>query len=201
MGKKTSIKGLNWDAVFLYFIFTVIMFSTVLLCIPLAAVGLSLAFLWPVAWKLYRRCNAAEITAEWLESFSAATYYPMQELLAEEDFRFLSRQPGFDLSLYKKLRRERLRIFRQYVNRLVLDFNRLHTIARVLLAQGSNDRSDLVSRLVWLRIKFSFAVVQAEFSYVLCLVGFRALAARAMIARLEQMSEQLSSISAASQFA
>jgi len=57
-----------------------------------------------------------EITPEWLENFSTSVYHPMEGLLADEDFRFLSRQPGFDLSLYRKLRRERLRIFRQYLN-------------------------------------------------------------------------------------
>jgi hypothetical protein len=176
------------------------MSSTVLVLLPLAAAGLSLAFLLPVVCKLYRRCNAEEITSEWLESFSPSAYYPMQSLLAEEDFRFLSRQPGFDLSLYRKLRRERLHIFRQYLSRLILDFNRLHTAARMLLAQGRDDRSDVLMRLIWLKAKFSAAVIHAEYSYVLCCIGFRSLAVRSMIVRLEEMSAQLGSLSAA-QFA
>lgn len=174
--------------------------STVLLLVPFAAAGLTLAFVLPILARLYKRCTADEITPEWLESFSPSSYYPMEGLLAEEDFRFLSRQPGFDLSLYKKLRRERLSIFRQYLTRLILDFNRLHTAARLLLSHGSEDRSDLVSHLVVLKAKFSLAVIQAEFSYLLCRIGFRSLAARGMIARLEEMNAQLSSISSA-QFA
>lgn len=176
------------------------MSSTVVLLIPFAAAALTLLFVLPIIVKLYRRCNIEEITSEWLESFSPSSYYPMQGLLSEEDFRFLSRQPGFDLSLYKKLRRERLHIFRQYLTRLILDFNRLHTAARILLSHGHEDQSQLVKHLVWLKVKFSLAVVQAECSYVLCCIGFRSLAVRAMILRLEEMSAQLSSISAA-QFA
>ena len=154
----------------------------------------------PITGKLYRRCNAEDITAEWLEDFSPSSYYPMEGLLEEEDFRFLSRQPGFDLSLYRKLRRERLHIFKQYLNRLILDFNRLHTAAKILLAHGHEDRSDLVTRLIWLKVKFSGAVLHAEFSYALCHLGFRSLAVQAMILRLEEMSAQLNSISA-TQFA
>lgn len=192
--------GLISDGVLLYFIFTVMTWTTVLLLIPLAVVGLGLAFVMPITGKLYRRCNAEDITAEWLEDFSPSSYYPMEGLLEEEDFRFLSRQPGFDLSLYRKLRRERLHIFKQYLNRLILDFNRLHTAAKILLAHGHEDRSDLVTRLIWLKVKFSGAVLHAEFSYALCHLGFRSLAVQAMILRLEEMSAQLNSISA-TQFA
>ena len=132
--------------------------ATVLLSLPILVALLSLAFLVPIMCKLYRRCGAEEITSEWLENFSPATYYPMQGLLAEEDFRFLSRQ---------------------------------------LLAHGQEDHSELVSRLIWLRVRFSLAVVYAEVSYLLCCLGFRALNARVVILRLEEMSAQLSSISAA----
>lgn len=121
----------------------------------------------------------------------------MAGLLADEDFRFLSRQPGFDLSLYRKLRRDRLVIFHQYLSRLILDFNRLHAIARALLARAQEDRSELVTKLMWLKVKFSVAVVEAEFSYLCCCVGFRFLTARAVILRLEEMSSQLTLISAA----
>ncbi len=121
----------------------------------------------------------------------------MQGLLSKEDFTFLSRQPGFDFSLYKKLRRERLRIFQQYLSRLIIDFNRLHTAACTLLAHSGEDRSDLFTRLIFLKLRFTVAVIQAEASYTLCCAGFRSLAVRGLILRLEEMSAQLSSLSAA----
>lgn len=173
------------------------MSTTALILVPLVFCGLSLLLVAPVLFKLYRRCQLEEITPEWLESFSPSAYYPMQSLLADEDFRFLSRQPGFDLSLYRKLRRERLHIFRQYLTRLIIDFNRLHAAARVLLAHGHEDQSDLVPKLLWLKVRFSAAVIRAELSYALCCLGFRSLAARAVILRLEEMNTQLGFISAA----
>ena len=169
---------------------------TVLVLIPIAVAALSLAFLVPIVRNLYRRCDVDEITSEWLDDFSPACYYPMRRLLADEDFRFLSRQPGFDLSLYKKLRQERLYIFRQYLSRMVVDFNRLHMAARLILARGNEDQSHLVTQLIWLKVKFSFAVIHAEFSYLLCSAGCETLAVRATILRLEEMSFQFNSLSA-----
>lgn len=172
------------------------MSTTVLLFIPFGVCGLGLLLVAPLLIKLYRRCSLEEITPDWLESFSPSAYYPMQELLSDEDFRFLSRQPGFDFSLYRKLRRERLHIFRQYLNRLIVDFNRVHTAARVLVAHGEQDRSNLVGRLVLLKLMFSVAVLKAEFSYLGCCVGVGSLAAHAAILRLEEMSAELSSLTA-----
>lgn len=174
--------------------------STALILIPLALCGLSLVAVAPIVFKLYGRCRLEEITPEWLEAFSPSTYYPMEGLLSDEDFRFLSRQPGFDFSLYRKLRRERLHIFRQYLSRLIVDFNRLHTAARVLVARGHEDRSNLVGRLIWLKTMFSVAVIKAHVSYFFCCMGLGSLAARTAILRLEEMSGELTSISA-SQFA
>lgn len=160
----------------------------------LFAVGAALAA--PVLGKLYKTCRIEDITPEWLENFSTSAYHPMEGLLADEDFTFLSRQPGFDLSLYRKLRRERLRIFRQYLTRLVSDFNRLHLVTRVLIAQSSDDRSELVSKLIWLKVRFSIALIRAEASYVLCRLGLSSLAVRGLILHLEQMHAQMSAVSA-----
>lgn len=164
---------------------------------PLFLGGLSLALILPVLFKLCRKCTVDDITPEWLENFSPASYYPMEGLLAEEDFKFFCRQPGFDLSLYRKLRQDRLRIFRQYLNRLILDFNRLHATARAILASSPEDCSEFVTQLIWLKIRFSIAVLRVEANYLLCRFGFRSLAASVLIVRLEEMNARLSSIAAA----
>jgi hypothetical protein len=166
------------------------MSTAAFILIPLATCGLTLLLVAPILVKLCRRCRVEDITPEWLDNFSPSMYYPMEGLLADEDFRFLSCQPGFDLSLYRKLRRERLHIFRQYLSRLILDFNRLHTAARLLVAHGHEDRSDLVSQLMWLKLRFSVAVVRTQLSYLTCCLGFRSLAVRAVILRLEDMNAQ-----------
>lgn len=121
----------------------------------------------------------------------------MQGLLSQEDFAFISRQPGFDLSVYRKFRRDRLRIFQQFLERLIIDFNRLHTVARFALAQSADDQSALLKRLIWLKLRFSVTVLRVQFSYVFCYLGFPLLDVRSLIERLEEMSARLSSISAA----
>jgi hypothetical protein len=155
-----------------------------------------LAFMAHIVLKVHRRCRMEEVTPEWLASFSISSYQPMRALLCEEDFSFLSRQPGFDLLLYKKFRRDRLRIFRQYMNRLIADYNRLHMAARMLLAATSRDQSEMMTHLIRLKINFSAAVLRAEMNYLLCCVGFRTLAVRALLVRLEEMSAEVAAIAA-----
>jgi hypothetical protein len=171
--------------------------SVALILTPVVLFGLTSVFLVPVLSRLLRRSNLAEVTPEWLENFTTAAYYPMEGLLADEDFRFLSRQPGFDFSLYRKLRADRLRIFRQYLNRLIGDFNRLHAVARFLVSQDTQDHSDMAGQLILLRLRFSLSVLRVEASYLLCRFSWRSLALGNLIAGLEDMSGQLNAISAA----
>jgi hypothetical protein len=139
----------------------------------------------------------AEVTPEWLESFSPVTYRPMEMLLAEEDFNFLLRQPGFESSIGKKLRQDRVRIFRQYLHRLISDFNRLHVYARYLISQSEVDQSAVLSRLVRLRLQFSFTVMRLELSLGLAYFGFQPRLVTRAIAQLDEMSTCLYSLSAA----
>jgi hypothetical protein len=170
---------------------------SVLLFAPVLLFAVAVVLAVPVFGKLCKTCRIEEITPEWLENFSTAVYEPMEGLLADEDFTFLSRQPGFDLSLYRKLRRERLRIFRQYLVRLVSDFNRLHLITRVLIGQSAEERSDLLGKLIWLKFRFSIALVRAEASYLLCRLGLSSFAVRGLILHLEEMHAQLTAVSEA----
>jgi len=171
--------------------------TPVLVLTPVLFATLTIAYIIRIVLKLHGNCKRDEITPEWLAGFSVSTYQPMQELFHQDDFAFLSRQPGFDLVLYKKFRRERLRIFRQYMNRLIADYNRLHTAARFLVSQTGQDRSEMMTRLILQKLNFAAAVFSAEVNYVLCCVGFRTLAARSLIVRLEQLNTQVAFISAA----
>jgi hypothetical protein len=148
----------------------------------------------PVLRRLYRKPLCTEITPEWLESFSVDRYKSMASLLGDEDFAFLSRQPGFDLSLYKKLRRERLAIFRQYLDRLIVDFNRLHMTARLLVAQNPTDSSDVATRLIRLQFEFSKAVFRTELSYWFCRLGVSTVDVAVLLSRLQAMSDQLNQL-------
>lgn len=161
-----------------------------------AGTVLSVAGVAPVIKKLFRKTSLDDITPEWLGSFSVERYRPMLGLLAHEDFAFLVRQPGFDITIYKKLRRERLEIFDQYFSRLVLDFKKLHTTARYMVARAPEDHSDVVLKLVRLRYAFAISVFQVHFRYLLCRVGIGTLESRVLLTRLQQMSDQLSALTA-----
>jgi hypothetical protein len=104
---------------------------------------------------------------------------------------FFPRQPGFDPSLFRKLRADRLRIFREYLNRLVIDFNRLHTLARLVISQNPEDQSALFGKLMSLRFRFWASILQVEFSYLLCRAGMNSISVGAPIQRLEEMSRHL----------
>jgi hypothetical protein len=151
----------------------------------------------PVLARLLRQCHLADITPEWLESFSPVAYREMEILLAEEDFEFLVRQPGFEASLQRKLRRERILIFRQYLHRLIADFNRLHVYARYLITQSRLDQSNVLARLVWLRVRFSFTVLRVEASLLLSYFGYQPRVVSQAIARLDEMNGYLRALATA----
>ena len=161
------------------------------LILALCLVG-SLGLVAPVLLRLFKKAKIEEITPEWLDAFSVSRYRPMLRLLSDEDFAFLSRQPGFDPALYKKLRRERLEIFRQYFHRLIADFNRLHRTARLIVAHAESDHSALASQLMGLQLRFSLAVLETQVRFTLCKVGIGTVDVRVLLASLESLSLQLS---------
>jgi hypothetical protein len=167
---------------------------SVLACTPVLVFIPLVAFIVPVLFRLLKPCQLSELTTEWFESFHISCYQPMQGLLSADDFQFLSRQPGFDPSLFRKLRRDRLRIFRQYLNRLIMDFNRLHTLARLIISQSPEDQSALFTQLLSLRLHFWISIVQVEFSYLLCRISSHSISVRGPIQRLEEMSRHLTSL-------
>ncbi len=67
-------------------------YTPVLILVPL------LAFLLPVLFRLMRPSQPTELTIDWFENFQVSSYNPMRGLLAQEDFQFLSSQPGSEPS-------------------------------------------------------------------------------------------------------
>ena len=168
---------------------------TILLYFALSLLlGFGLCAAVPVLRRLHRKPLLEDITPEWLESFSLDRYRSMSSLLSNDDFAFLSRQPGFDLSLYKKLRRERLAIFRQYLDRLIVDFNRLHVTARALVVGSQQDSSEIAGKLIGVQFEFYKAVLRTEVSYRLCCLGVCTVDVRVVLAPLEALSEHLSDL-------
>lgn len=122
----------------------------------------------------------------WLRSFSAARYRPMLRLLAEDDYEFLL-AVSKDPAVVKRLRAERRRIFRMYLNNLVRDFSRLHRAARVLVLEAEEERSDVAERLIRIRLNFVLAVFAVRCRLALHTVGIGTVDVRALIDSLESM--------------
>lgn len=165
-------------------------FSSVLL------LSICVGWMIPAIMRLCNPCRLQDLPENWYRRLDTRSYEDMNTLLGAEDFRFLSRQPGYDWRLYRKFRHERLRIFRQYLHRMIVDFNRLHLIARLSLAQSQEDHSKLLKDLVWLRIRFSISVLRVEFRWALSQAGIGAICARELINELEELRQICSATTA-----
>jgi hypothetical protein len=101
------------------------------------------------------------------QEFSIARYQLMTRLTAEEDFEFLSAQPGYRPETGARLRRERRRIFRLYLRALAVDFRSLHAAARKLVADAPERHADLVGVLIRSQFVFWWRMTLVEFRLLL----------------------------------
>jgi hypothetical protein len=102
------------------------------------------------------------VTTDWLDDLSADRYRPMLRSLDEGDFRFLSRQPGFDRQMAARLRAQRLRMVREYVRSMEVDFGRLCTALKIVMAQAGEDRPDLAVALIQNQVAFTFGMAAVQ---------------------------------------
>ncbi len=142
-----------------------------------------------------------EVSPEWLRSFSTARYRPMERILAEEDFRFLASQCGYEPRIERKLRAARRRVFRQYLRCLRKDFARLEACVRWLMVHSAVDRPDL-ARLLW-RYKFAFlcAVAAAEARLLLHGFGLQPADAGRLVSALDLLRGELKRLAPATVWA
>lgn len=151
-------------------------------------VAVSFILLFRTLWK---HDPAGLPTAEWLSRFSVEKYRPMERLLAEEDFAFLARQPGFTPRLARRLRAEHRRVFRGYLRSLRRDFNRLYTATKLLLLDSAHDRPDLALTLLKQRLTFELALAAVHGRLALQTLGLGTVDVRGLVGALENMRVQL----------
>jgi hypothetical protein len=108
--------------------------------------------------RLAVRSDNQVCTAEWFESFSMDSYAPMERLLDRSDFEFLSRQPGYRPQIGERLLRERKKLFLGYLRLLVGDFNKLLSIARLMIVYSAQDRPEFAKALWRQQVTFYYAV-------------------------------------------
>lgn len=145
--------------------------------------------------RLISRQRDEHLDLEWCRQFSIAKYRPMERLFADDDYEFLAAQPGFHPRIYRKLQAERRRVFRRYLRCLSHDFNRLSTVAKLLLLHAPQDRPDLASTLLKQKLIFSYAMAAVQCRLVLQTLGLGTVDVRRLVAALEAMRQQLGQLS------
>lgn len=160
---------------------------------------LILALIVMLAGRLQAKDAGASVSPTWLDDFSMARYRPMERLLMEEDFLFLSSEAGYTPEIGRRLRRDRRRIFRRYLRRLICDFNRLHLAARQMVLYAPQDRSDLALVLIQQRVLFAWAIFNVEVRLFLHWLGLGPVDVSGLVRALDSMRIQIRSYSLAGQ--
>lgn len=123
---------------------------------------------------------------DWLEEFSAESYRTMERLLNEQDYVFLASQAGFEPSIARRLRRERVGIFQSYLRGMIRDFHRLLKVARFITVFASHDQSTFEAELWRLRWSFYGGVIAVEMHVALHWLGLGNVDARPLVAALQR---------------
>ena len=118
-------------------------------------------------------------------------YRPMERLLQEEDFRFLSSQPGFSARLGRRFRTERRRIFRAYLRSLSMDFGRVSKACQMLVIHAAEDRGDLAKGIVRQRLLFALGILAVEGRLMLHAAGVGTVDVSGLVESLETMQAQI----------
>lgn len=96
------------------------------------------------------------------EERSLSFYAPMERLLSEADFRFLSGRAGIPKATIRRLRSDRRRVFRKYLGYLSLDFAAITKEIRAIMAESEVSRPDLARSLFRMQFLFALAVLAIE---------------------------------------
>jgi len=157
----------------------------------LPAIAIAVGFIVFLTLLILQRSRRPRRIAEpgWVATFSADKYRPMERLLNEKDYTFLAAQPGYDPSIARRLRKDRRRIFLNYLASLRSDFYALHGAAMELAATSATDRPELTSRLMHEKAAFQFAVAEVRLRLAFSAVGIGRPSATPLLAVLSRVSQ------------
>ncbi len=143
------------------------------------------------------RRHAASVNRHWLYQLSADRYRPMLRLLDEQDFSRLRNQPGFTPDMVKRVRLQRLQIFRQYLASLNLDFQHVVQALKVVMAESPQDRPDLARVLVRIQILFALGMLRVRLRLVLYRWGLAKVDISPLIGKFDLVREGLRALAPA----
>jgi len=112
------------------------------------------------AWQLFTRLQAMQNAAPAPQASVnvVGRYRPMLRLLSSDDLSMAAGNP----KLYKALRAERQKLFRNYLTCLTKEYGRLLAGLRQVMVQSRIDRPDLARALAKNRILFALAICRIE---------------------------------------
>ena len=155
--------------------------------LALAPIGLAVVVLYRT---LASRQNA-EVSVDQPLTLAPGKYRPMERLLQEDDFRFLSSQPGFSARLGRRFRTERRRVFRAYLRSLSMDFGRVSKACQMLVIHAAEDRGDLAKVIIRQRLLFAVAILAVEGRLLLHAFGVGTVDVHSLVESLESMQAQI----------
>jgi hypothetical protein len=121
---------------------------------------------------------------------------PMQRLLRDDDFVFLSSQPGYRRDIAAGLRARRIALYRRYIALLSDEFNRLHKALRLLTLYAETDRAETSRILVEQRILFTCRLLQVHLRLALFRFGVKPLDVSSLVATVDSMRASVQQLSA-----
>ncbi len=160
--------------------------------------SLVLGALGVLAVALVRRLGSSDstlpVTAEWIEELSTDRYRPMVRLLDSADIKFLRSQPGFTSKMEARVRAQRCRIFRGYLNCLDSDFKRVCLALKLVLAHSAQDRPDLAAALVQQQLTFASGLLGAHFRLFLYRWGMCSVDVSSLVKIFDKMRLELQTL-------
>ncbi len=165
---------------------------TLLCAAVLTILVLALAIL--LVRRLGSQSECLPVTTEWLEDLSDDRYRPMLRLLEQTDFQFLRAQKGFTSAMEKRLRCQRVEVFRAYLSMLESDFKRVCLGLKLMLVESECDRPDLASALISRQLTFALGIVTVQFRLYLFQWGVAGVDASGLVKSFDGMRMELKAL-------
>ncbi|MGA2135700.1 MAG: hypothetical protein ABSH50_25695 [Bryobacteraceae bacterium] len=144
---------------------------------------------------LFRRLMAGPkslpVSVDWINDLSIARYRPMERLLSEDDYRFLSSQTGVSKKTLRRMRAERRKVFRGYLACLRKDFSLVGAALRMMMMYSAQDRGDLAGILYKQQALFAVGMLAVEWRLLLHACGVGRVDVSGLVLAMENMRLEL----------
>jgi len=166
--------------------------TTILLSAAGIGILLALAFLFLFRTVMSGKRSEA-LSGDLEHIFTPSRYRPMERLLDPADQEFLASQPSYRRRMGRRLRANRIAIFRGYARCLGKDFARVSGALKTFMVHASVDRSALAGLLLKQRLLFNYSMMSLQFKLALHSLGWSAptVDVRELIGAMDAMCAQL----------